>query len=163
VVILTARGPIDDIDANLLHALTLSPRATTSGLADQIGVSRNTIHARLNRWDDAGALRGFDRRIDPTFLGYPLRAYVFIQVEQRLLHAVSAALASVPEVIAVDGLSGGDDLLVQIVARDAADMYRIAGQILNIGGVERTRTSLVMRELIDLRLDQLLPGHTSTT
>jgi DNA-binding Lrp family transcriptional regulator len=69
---------------------------------------------------------------------------------------VSAALHDVPEVIAVDGLSGDDDLLVQVVARDADDLYRIAGQILSIDGVERTRTSLVMRELVEYRIAQLV-------
>jgi DNA-binding Lrp family transcriptional regulator len=162
-VTMTTPRSIDGIDAGLLRTLTLSPRAATVSLAEQIGVSRNTVHARLNRWDDLGALRGFDRRIDPGFLGYPLRAYVFTQVEQRLLHAVSASLARVPEVIAVDGLSGGDDLLVQVVARDADDLYRVAGQILDIRGVERTRTALVMRELVDFRLAQLLPRSTSAS
>jgi DNA-binding Lrp family transcriptional regulator len=154
---MATRGSFDAIDAALFRALTRDPRAATVSLAEQTGVSRNTVHARLNRWDDAGVLRGFDRRIDPGYLGYPMRAYIFTRVEQRLLAAVSAALDEVPEVIAVEGLSGGDDLLVQVVARDAGDLYRIAGQILDIHGVERTRTSLVMRELIDYRLEQLLP------
>jgi DNA-binding Lrp family transcriptional regulator len=70
--------------------------------------------------------------------------------------AVATALREIVEVIADDGLSGEDDLLVHVVAKDAGDMYRVAGNILGIEGVERTRTSLVMRELIDFRLIQLL-------
>lgn len=46
------------------------------------------------------------------------------------------------------GFSGGADLLIQVVARDADDLYRIAGQVLSIRGVRRTNTSLVMRELV---------------
>jgi DNA-binding Lrp family transcriptional regulator len=62
-----------------------------------------------------------------------------------------------PRVVAVDGLSGIEDLLIHVVARDADDLYRSAGLILDINGVERTNTSLVRRDLIDLRLTQLLP------
>ena len=54
------------------------------------------------------------------------------------------------------GTSGEVDLLVQVVARDADDLYRIAGQLLATDGVERTSTSLVMRRLVDHRLDPLL-------
>ena len=54
------------------------------------------------------------------------------------------------------GLKRDDDLIVHVVARDADDLYRIAGQILDIDGVERTRTSLVMRELVERRVAQLL-------
>ena len=149
-------GPVDQIDAKLLVALTKDPRATTIALAERTGVSRNTVQARLNRWDDSGALMPFDRRIDPGYLGYPLRAYVLTHVKQRRLAEVSAALAEVPEVIEVQGLSGAADLLIQIVARDADDLYRIAGRILDIKGVRRTSTSLVMRELVDYRLAQLI-------
>ena len=75
---------------------------------------------------------------------------------QRLLDAVAGALAAVPEVTEVLGVSGEMDLLVQVVARDADDLYRIAGLLLAIDGVERTATSLVMRRLVDYRVDPLL-------
>ena len=148
--------PCDRTDADLLRALIANPRETTVGLAEHTGVARNTVHARLNRWDDVGALRGFDRRVNTAFLGYPMRAYVFTRVEQRKLDAVAAALAGIVEVLSVEGLSGDDDLLVHVVARDADDMYRVAGQILDVDGVVRTRTSLVMRELVEYRTAQLL-------
>lgn len=156
---MTSRDAFDAIDGALLRILMRNPRATAVTIAEQAGVARNTVHARLNRWDRAGVLHGFDRRIDAGFLGFPLRAYVFTQVEQRSLAAVSESLDKIPEVVAVDGLSGDDDLLVHVVARDADNLYRIAGQILDIGVVERTRTSLVMRELIEHRVEQLLPTN----
>jgi DNA-binding Lrp family transcriptional regulator len=53
-------------------------------------------------------------------------------------------------------LSGQTDLLVHAVAADADDLYRIAGQILAIPGVERTDTALVMRELVSYRITPLL-------
>jgi DNA-binding Lrp family transcriptional regulator len=56
------------------------------------------------------------------FLGSPLRAFVLTRVRQRLLTEVSAALTEVPEVVEVHGLSGGADLLIQVVAKDADDL-----------------------------------------
>ena len=54
------------------------------------------------------------------------------------------------------GLSGVTDLLVHIAARDADDLYRIAGLILDVDGVEKTTTGLVMRTLVEYRLTPLL-------
>ena len=142
---MTTRAVADPIDARLLRALRMDPRATTIALAEQIGVSRNTVQARLARLEARGALLPFDRRIDPAFLGYPMRAYVLTLVKQRLLDEVAAALTQVPEIVEVQGLSGTVDLLIEVVARDADDLYRIAGRILDIRGVRRIRTSLVMR------------------
>ncbi|KLO31354.1 AsnC family transcriptional regulator [Mycolicibacter heraklionensis] len=151
-----SRSTADAIDARLLLALNADPRAATVALAEQTGVSRNTAQARLARWSETGALARFERTVTPDFLGYPLRAFVLTNVKQRLLREVAAALAEVPEIVEVHGLSGVADLLVQVVARDADDLYRIAGQILGIRGVKRTNTALVMRNLVDFRLTPLI-------
>ena len=147
---------VDATDARLLLALTDNPRATVLALAQRLGLSRNTVQARLARLDACGVLASLERRIDPAALGFPLAAFVMVQVTQRLLADVAAALARIPEVLEVLGLSGETDLLVQVVARDADDLYRIAGQLLAIDGVGRTTTGLVMRRLVEHRVAPLL-------
>ncbi|SDH23498.1 Lrp/AsnC family transcriptional regulator [Pseudonocardia oroxyli] len=147
---------VDDVDARLLRALVANPRGTTLALAQAAGLSRNTVAARLARLEESGVLRSEERRIDPAALGYPLSAFVTVVVVQRLLDRVAEALAAVPEVIEVLGISGQGDLQVQVVARDADDLYRIAGLLLAIDGVERTTTSLVMRRLVEHRVTPLL-------
>ncbi|MBY4402151.1 Lrp/AsnC family transcriptional regulator [Rhodococcus fascians] len=147
---------VDRIDAQLLRALIRSPRATAMGLAESTGLSRNTVQARLSKLDHANALRSFERRIDPATVGFPLQAYILTSVTQRKLSHVGTALENVPEVLEVQGLSGIADLLILVVARDADDLYRIAGEILDIKGVKRTTTALVMRQMVDYRIDQLL-------
>ena len=149
-------GTVDATDARLLLALTESPRATVLALAERVGLSRNTVQARLAALEARGVLTTFERRIDPAALGYPLTAFVTVQVTQRMLAEVAAALDRIPEVLEVLGISGETDLLVQVVARDADDLYRISGQLLATDGVERTSTSLVMRTLVGHRVAPLL-------
>ncbi|MCX2929900.1 Lrp/AsnC family transcriptional regulator [Mycobacterium sp. CVI_P3] len=147
---------VDEIDARILRALTKDPRATVVALAEATGLARNTVHARLAKFETDGVVQSFDRRIDPAALGYPLTAFIMVTVTQRKLGPISEALKRVPEVIEVHGLSGVADLLVHLVARDADDLYRIAGLILDIDGVEKTTTGLAMRRLVDYRLAPLL-------
>ncbi|MDA4891998.1 Lrp/AsnC family transcriptional regulator [Streptomyces sp. MS2A] len=146
----------DRTDRGLLRQLIRTPGATVVALAEATGLARNTVRARLTRYDEDGTLRSFQRRIDPAVLGYPLSAYVLTRVTQRKLDHVGAALADVPEVIEVLGLSGITDLMIRVVARDADDLYRVAGRILGIDGVKRTTTGLVMREMVPYRIEQLL-------
>jgi DNA-binding Lrp family transcriptional regulator len=147
---------LDATDARLLLALRDDPRATVLALAERVGLARNTVQARLARLEQGGALASFEQRIDPAALGYPLTAFITVQVTQRMLAELADALAAVPEVVEVFGLSGPTDLLVRVVAADAEDLYRVAGQILATPGVERTDTALVMRRLVDHRLTPLL-------
>jgi DNA-binding Lrp family transcriptional regulator len=125
------------VDARLLLALSESPGATTIALADRIKLSRNTVQPRMGKLDEAAALRSFERRIDPAVLGYPLQAYVLTNVTQRKLARVGAALH-------------------EKWALEVHDLYRVAGYILGIKGVKRTTTALVMRELVDYRINPLV-------
>lgn len=125
-------------------------------LANELGISRNTVQARLAALERDAVLWDFDRRIDPAALGYPITVFVTVIVRQQLLTDLSESLAEIPEVLEVFGLSGSIDLLVRMVVKDADDLYRVAGQILALDGVERTDTSVVMRRLVDYRLTPLI-------
>lgn len=152
----TPRPTVDEVDARILRALTADPRATVVGLAESTGLARNTVHSRLAKLEADGVLQTFERRVDPASLGFPLTAFIMVAVTQRKLASIADALADIAEVIEVHGLSGVTDLLVHIVARDADDLYRVAGQILDVDGVEKTTTGLVMRRLVDFRLTPLI-------
>lgn len=77
-------------------------------------------------------LAGIDHQIVPRAMGYPMTAYVTARIDQHQLEAIGAALADVPEVVQVHGLAGADDLMIKVVAVDSDDLYRIAGNILDI-------------------------------
>jgi DNA-binding Lrp family transcriptional regulator len=147
---------IDATDARLLLALGEDPRASVMALSQRLGLARGTVQARLTRLEGAGVLAGFDRRIRPEALGYPLGAYITVTVVQRGLADVSDALAHIPEVLEVTGLSGVADLLVQVAARDADDLWRITEQVLAIPGVQRTDTALALRRFVDHRTEPLV-------
>ncbi|GAA4880202.1 Lrp/AsnC family transcriptional regulator [Saccharopolyspora cebuensis] len=145
---------LDELDIRLLRALTEEPRATAVALAERVGLSRNTVQARLAKLE--AVLASFENRIDPAVLGYPLTAFITVQATQRLLDQLASALRTIPEVVEVVGVAGETDLHVRVVATDTDDLYRIAGQILDAPGVERTSTALAMRRLVDFRLTPLL-------
>ena len=147
---------VDATDARLLLALAEDPRASVMALSQRLGLARNTVQARLTRLESSGALAPLDRRVRPEALGYRLGAYVTVQVTQRSLAEVSDGLAHIPEVLEVTGLSGVADLLVQVAARDADDLWRITEQVLAIPGVQRIDTALAMRRFVDHRLAPLL-------
>jgi len=155
------RRQADSIDEAILRTLVSNPDATNVAVSNASGLARNTVRSRLARYADEGILHSFERRIDPAYLGYPLRAYVITKVVQRKLDHVALVLETVPEVLEVHGLAGVSDLLVHVVARDADDLYRIAGHILSIDGVKRTNTGLVIRELVNYRIAQLIGSDDS--
>jgi DNA-binding Lrp family transcriptional regulator len=148
--------PVDATDARLLLALAEDPRASVMALSQRLGLARGTVQARLTRLETTGVLAPFDRRVRPESLGFPLTAYMTVTVVQRGLADVSGALAAIPEVLEVTGLSGVTDLLVEVAARDADDLWRITEQVLAIPGVQRTDTALALRRFVEHRTTPLV-------
>ncbi|HEV6952886.1 Lrp/AsnC family transcriptional regulator [Brachybacterium paraconglomeratum] len=147
---------VDDTDRRILLAMTENPRATIVSVAQKLGLSRNTVQARLAALEAGQALQGYDRRLHAASLGYPLTVFMETQVDQPKLEQVIAQLRDIPEVVQVHGLSGLNDILVRCVCRDAEDLYRVNKLVLGCDGVIRTDTSLAMGELIPFRLAPVL-------
>ncbi|MBT1002662.1 Lrp/AsnC family transcriptional regulator [Paenarthrobacter sp. DKR-5] len=148
--------PLDGTDRRILRALSQDPRQTVVALAQKLGLSRNTVQARMAQLERRNVFLSFDRRINPAALGYPLMAFISVHVQQRKLGQLSHDLAEIPEVLEAFGLTGSADLLLRVVALDAEDLFRINGKILACDGVERADTALAMGDLIPFRMEPLL-------
>ncbi len=147
---------LDGTDFRVLRAMATDPRRTVVALAGRLGISRNTVQARLSRMESKGAFLTFERRINPVALGYPLMAFVHVHVQQQRLAEITAELSAIPEVVEAHGLTGAADILLRTVAVDAEDLFRVNKAILAVPGVERSDTTLAMGELIPYRVAPLL-------
>jgi len=147
---------LDRIDLELLAALTDDPRATIVALSERLGLSRNTIQARMSRLEQSGVFLSYERSISTDVLGFPLHAFISISVRQNELPRISAELARIPELVQAHGLSGTVDILARVACRDARHLFDTDARILAIDGVERTETSLAMGEVIPYRVAGLV-------
>jgi DNA-binding Lrp family transcriptional regulator len=151
---------LDATDRRILAALDEDPRASVQLLALTLELARGTVHARLDRMARDGVMRKNSVRIMASALGYPLRAFVTAQVDQDQFDEMMIDMAGVIEVVECVGLAGENDLMIQIVARDADHVYDITKRIKGCRGINRTATSIVLRELMEYRFEHLLTGDT---
>ena len=73
---------LDPTDARIVLALAADPRSSAIAIADRLGLSRNTVQARLARLESSGVLLSYEHRVDPAALGYPLTAFLFVPSTQ---------------------------------------------------------------------------------
>lgn len=149
-------GTLDHVDLELLAALSADPRATVVALAERLGLSRNTVQARMAKLEKADVFLSYERAISSASLGFPIEAFISVMVRQAKLPTIAVELARVPEVVQAHGLSGQVDLLVRVACRDTQHLFDTDARILAIEGIERTETSLVMGEVIAHRVTPLL-------
>lgn len=146
---------LDGLDAEILLALVEEPEATTVSLAQRLSVSRNTIQARLQKLND-GVLESFQRRITPRALGYEVTAFMNASIRQGYDKQTMQALAEIPEIVEIFATTGDADLRLTIAATSPEDLYRINQLVLDIPGIVRTSTAVVLREFQGYRTRPLL-------
>jgi len=135
---------LDGIDERLIAALAAFPRAGILQLAREVGVARNTAQAHLDRLLAAGVITGFGPELDLRRLGYGVSAFVSMEIAQGRARAVDAHLASIPEVVEAYMTTGPSDLLCRVVARDNDHLGQVIQRILEVRGITRTTTSLIL-------------------
>ncbi len=147
---------LDRIDCDLISALTAEPRISAVALAERLGLSRQTVHARLARLSEIGAFDGYDRAVSVAALGFGLEAFISLQISQKELPRIASELAKIPEVRQVTRLSGNRDLLVQVACSDARHLFDVDAAMLAVDGVHRTEVAIAVSEPVPYRVDGLI-------
>jgi DNA-binding Lrp family transcriptional regulator len=99
---------------------------------------------------------GFGPEVDPARIGYPVTAFVSLEITQGRLEEAVAALRDVPEVLEAHGVTGDRDLLCRVVARDNAHLQAVINRMVSQGAVRRSTSSIAMSRLIGPRIEPLL-------
>lgn len=142
---------LDTLDRAIIAALLDDGRLSQVQLAERIPLSPTAIARRIRALEDSGVIQGYQARLDHKAMGLEITVHIFIslqnQSEQRL-ESFEAAVAAAPSVIGCQLMSGEDDYLLTVLARDLADYERIHKEELSrLPGVTRLRSSFVLREV----------------
>ncbi len=97
---------IDRLDARLIATLRRFPRVGLLEVARQLGVARGTVQARLAKLEARGVITGHGPEVDPAAMGYPITAFILIELAQGELAAAVAIMQSIPELLEADAISG---------------------------------------------------------
>lgn len=155
-----ANAELDRVDLRLIAALADQPRAGMLALARAVGVARNTAQARLDRLLARGVITGFGPDVDLGRAGFGVAAFVALEIAQGRGPAVFAHLEGLPEVVEAYMTTGPSDLLCRVVARDNDHLGHLITEILEVPGITRTTTSLVLATRIAPRGRALLTGRS---
>lgn len=137
---------MDELDRGILELLRADARRPIADVARELDVARATVHQRLDRLKEAGVVTGSTIEVDPTALGYPLRAFILVgwQADRdRDQRQVAERIANIPGVDRVHIVTGAHDFLVEALGEDMDEVGRmIIERMRAIEGVGDTETIL---------------------
>ncbi len=148
---------LDALDKAILAALVEDGRRSQVDLAERVPLSATAIARRIRALEQSGVIEGYQARLSRRELGLGLTAVLSISLRsqsQEVLDAFEKAVAAAPSVVSCHLMSGEDDYLVTVMARDLSDYERIHKEELSrLPGVARLKSSFVLRQITD----RLLP------
>ena len=152
-----ARRPIDAMDTSVLRLLATEPRIGVQEASRRLGVARGTVQSRLDRMTADGVIRGFGPQVDPTALGWPVTAFLTLQIRQAAGHdRVSAHLARIAEVLEAHTITGSGDVWCRVVARSNADLQRVIDAMVTETDVVRAVSLIGLAAPIPYRTEPLV-------
>jgi DNA-binding Lrp family transcriptional regulator len=146
-------GLMDDVDSRLLTLFAQEPRIGVLEASRRLGVARGTVQARLDRLTRAGVITGWGPELDPAALGYPVTAFLTLEISQGRGHDVVARhLATIPEVLEAHTITGAGDMWCRVVALSNADLQRVIDAALADEGIVRSSTVIALAEQVPFRV-----------
>jgi Lrp/AsnC family transcriptional regulator, leucine-responsive regulatory protein len=141
---------LDDVDMRLLEELERDADRPNVELARIVGLSPAATLKRVRRLKDEGVIEGIHARLNEGELGYPLRVYVMATLgehDERANNRFKAAILKMPNVVRADWVTGETDALLEVVARDVAELQRVLVALSARAGAARLLTLLRLEPL----------------
>jgi DNA-binding Lrp family transcriptional regulator len=151
---LTSHGaPMDDLDGRLLALFAQESRLGVLEASRRLGVARGTVQARLDKLAASGVITGWGPELSAEALGFPVTAFLTLEIRQGSGHDVVAAhLAQIPEVLEAHTITGVGDMWARVVARSNVDLQRVIDRVLDDPAIVRSSTVIALATQVPYRV-----------
>lgn len=143
---------LDRYDLKLIAALTRNARQSLVELSEAVGLSTTAVARRQEVLEKAGVISAYQVALDMPRLGYGTTVLVRIALDSQSdesLSAFEAGVAKCPSVTRCFLMSGSDDYLAIVLAKDIQDFERIhRTELARLPRVARIQSSFAIREIV---------------
>jgi DNA-binding Lrp family transcriptional regulator len=154
---------MDALDGRVIDLFAAEPRIGVLEASRRLGVARGTVQARLAKLEARGVVTGFGPEVDPAELGHRIQAFVMLALTQGRLAEAVEALEATPEVLEVDAVSGPEDLICRVAARDPEHLQEIVNRLLATDAIRHSTSYVVLSRPIRPRVQPLVDAVGSAS
>lgn len=147
---------LDVLDIALLQALADHPRVGDLELSRLTQVARGTVQSRLRRLVEAGVVADWQPTLDAAAAGFPVQAYVTLEIAQGALDEVASDLAAIPQVLEASVVTGSSDVLCKVATASHAELQAALVRLDQSSAVVRSTSVVVLSVLVPPRVLPLL-------
>jgi DNA-binding Lrp family transcriptional regulator len=135
---------MDSLDERLVTLLRHDARRSISDLALDLGVSRATVRARVQRLEKEGEIIGYTVILRADAFGQSVRGIMMIDIEGHAADRVVRALGGFSEISAIHTTNGRWDLVIELSTTTLTELDAVLRRIRLIPGITGSETSLLL-------------------
>jgi DNA-binding Lrp family transcriptional regulator len=135
---------MDELDKRLVTLLRHQGRRSISDLAADLGVSRATVRARMERLEKSGDIVGYTVVLRADAVDQAVRGIMLIEIEGHAADRVIRALGGFSEISQVHTTNGRWDLVVELGTSTLTDFDAVLRRIRLIPGITGSETNLLL-------------------
>lgn len=139
---------MNEIDAKIIRILQNNARTPLKQIASEVYLSSPAVSARIAKLEDEGILRGYHATADPMKLGFPIKAYISLEISPSQKNHVYPILKDHPNVLECDCVTGNYSLLIKVAFPNTMDLDAFIGEIQHFG---KTSTQIVFSTIVEAR------------
>jgi DNA-binding Lrp family transcriptional regulator len=147
---------LDTLDAALIEILAEHLRAGVLEVSRLAGVARATVAARLERLGSSGVITGYGPQLDLVAAGYPVQAFVTLEIAQGRLEEVRSHLESIPGVLEACAITGAGDVVCRLAAPSNEGLQALLLELDSSPAIRRSTSAIVLSVVVAPRFRPLL-------
>ena len=135
---------LDDLDHRLIALLRSDGRLPVAKLATELGVSRATVTARMERLMKTGAIAGYTVMLRSTGRADAVRAITMVEIDGKNSEAVIRRLTGFPEIRTLYTTNGRWDVVAEVETATLREFDDLLRKVRQIDGIANTETSILL-------------------
>ena len=148
---------MDKIDYRLISLLQEDARMPLKQLAEKVFLSSPATAARIERLEKSGIISGYSVKVDHKMLGYPITAFINLEVQPSQKAVFYPFIKKHPNVLECNCVTGHYSMLIKVAFESTEALDIFIGQLQTFGSTQtqivfstaKLETSVDLEKIID--------------
>lgn len=137
---------MDKIDYKLISLLQKDGRTPLKQLAGEVYLSSPATASRIERMEEEGIISGYSARINHKKLGYPIIAFVNLELQPNQKPTFYPFICNHPNVLECNCVTGHYSIMIKVAFESTEMLDTFIGQIQQFG---MTETQIVFSTIVE--------------
>lgn len=131
---------MDDIDKKIISTLQSNARSSLKNIAEHTFLSSPAVSSRIEKLEKEKIITGYHAAIDPMKLGYPIIAFVNLEVSAMDKPQFYDAMKTIPNVLECNCVTGEFCMLLKVAFESTIELDDFISRLQKYG---KTSTQIV--------------------